>query len=186
MPKLMILVGSVREGRIGLRIAEWAKRAVDAYGRFDIDFADLAEIALPFMDEPKSPRLRQYTRAHTIEWSERVEASDVFLFLFPEYNYSYAPAIKNAIDYLHFEWHRKPVGFVNWGGNSGGTRAQVAFRVVVSALGLVITKGNVEINFPQRQVNDAGEFEPNEQQRLVLAAQLTEIVKLDQALTPLR
>ena len=186
MPKLMILVDSVREGRIGLRIAEWAKRAVEADGRFDIDFADLAEIALPFMDEPKSPRLRQYTRAHTIEWSERVEASDVFLFLFPEYNYSYAPAIKNAIDYLHFEWHRKPVGFVNWGGNSGGTRAQTALRPVVGALGMVMTKGSVEINFPQRQLNEAGEFVPNEQQATVLQLQLDELLGLDWALKPLR
>ena len=84
MPKLMIVVGSVREGRIGLRIAEWVKRAAEADGRFDIDFADLAEIALPFMDEPNHPRMRQYTKPHTIAWSERVDAADAFLFVFPE------------------------------------------------------------------------------------------------------
>lgn len=186
MPKLMIVVGSVREGRIGLPIAKWVQRAVEADGRFDIDFADLAEIALPFMDEPNHPRLRQYTKQHTFEWSERVDAANGFIFVFPEYNYSYAPAIKNAIDYLHVEWNRKPVAFVNWGGNSGGTRAQTALRPVVGALGLVMTKGSVEINFPQRQLNDDGEFVPNEQQATVLQLQLDELLTLDWALKPLR
>ncbi|MFT4199555.1 NADPH-dependent FMN reductase [Gordonia sp. (in: high G+C Gram-positive bacteria)] len=186
MPTLMIVVGSVREGRIGLPIAEWARRAADEDGRFDVDFADLAEIDLPFMDEPNHPRLHQYTKAHTVEWSKRAEAADAFLFVFPEYNYSYAPAIKNALDYLSAEWNRKPVGFVNWGGNSAGTRAQVALRPVVTGLGMVMTKGNVEINFPQKQVDDEGRFVPNEQQAAVLQAQFDEMLALDQALRPLR
>lgn len=186
MPKLMIILGSVREGRIGLPIAEWVKRTAEADGRFDVDFADLATIALPFMDEPKHPRLRQYSRPHTIEWSTRVDAADVFLFAFPEYNYSFGPVIKNALDYLNSEWNRKPVGFVNWGGNSGGTRAQTALRPVVGALGMVMTKGNIEINFPQRQISDEGEFVPNEQHTQVLKLQLDELLALDEALRPLR
>ncbi len=186
MPKLMILLGSVREGRIGLPIAEWVRRTAEADGRFDVDFADLAEIALPFMDEPNHPRLHQYTKPHTIAWSERVAAADVFLFLFPEYNYSYGPAIKNAIDYLNAEWNRKPVGFVNWGGNSGGTRAQTALRPVVAAVGMVTTKGSVEINFPQQHRGENGEFVPNEQQATVLQLQLDELLRLDEALRPLR
>lgn len=186
MPRLMILLGSVREGRIGLPIAEWVRRTAEDEGRFDVDFADLAEIALPFMDEPHHPRLRQYTKPHTVAWSKRVEAADAFVFAFPEYNYSYGPVIKNALDYLSAEWAGKPVGFVNWGGNSGGTRAQVALRPVVGALGLVITRGNVEINFPQKQITDAGVFEPNEQQRDVMSLQLDELARLDHALRPLR
>lgn len=186
MTTVMIVLGSVREGRIGLPIAEWVKATADADDRFDVDFVDLAELGLPFMDEPNHPRLKQYVKDHTKAWSARVEAADGFIFAFPEYNYSYSPAIKNALDYLHSEWDRKPVGFVNWGGNSGGTRAQVALRVVVSALGLVITKGNVEINFPQKQLTDDGVFEPNDQQRMVIEAQLDEIVFLSKALTPLR
>ncbi|SKZ70546.1 Uncharacterised protein [Mycobacteroides abscessus subsp. abscessus] len=56
----------------------------------------------------------------------------------------------------------------------------------MSALGLVMTKGNVEINFPQKQLTDDGIFEPNEQQSAVVKAQLDEIVKLSEALAPLR
>jgi NAD(P)H-dependent FMN reductase len=186
VPRLLIINGSVREGRVGLPIGEWVRTAAEADERFDVDYADLAEVRLPFMDEPNHPRLKKYTRPHTLAWSARVEAADAYLLVFPEYNYSYSPAIKNALDYLHSEWDRKPVGFVNWGGNSGGTRAQVALRPVVTALGLVLTKGNIEINFPQKQVDDDGAFEPTEQQRTVLGLMLDEMVALDAALAPLR
>ena len=186
MTRLMIVLGSVREGRVGLPIAEWVRKTAQADGRFDVDFVDLAELNLPLMDEPNHPRLRKYTKAHTIAWSERVAAADGFIFLFPEYNHSYSPGIKNALDYLNSEWHRKPVGFVNWGGNSAGTRAQAALKPVVAALGLVITMGNIEINFPQKQLSEASEFEPNGQQRDVLKLQLDEILALSEALKPSR
>ncbi|MFT4109290.1 NADPH-dependent FMN reductase [Propionicimonas sp.] len=186
MARLLIVNGSIREGRIGAPIGEWVRRTAEADGRFEVDYADLAELRLPLMDEPNHPRLKQYVHDDTIAWSQRVDAADGFIFLFPEYNYSYSAPIKNAIDYLHNEWNRKPVGFVNWGGNSGGTRAQAALRPVVTALGLVLTRGNVEINFPQRQLSDDGQFEPNEQQRLVLGMELKEIIALSEALAPLR
>lgn len=137
------------------------------------------------MDEPNHPSQRQYTKPHTIAWSERVEAADGFLFVFPEYNHSYSPAIKNALDYLVAEWDRKPVGFVNWGGNSGGTRAQVALRPVVANLGMVMTHGNIEINMPWGQLSEAG-FTPNDQQEAVLQSQLDEVLALSAALSPVR
>ncbi len=184
-PKLMIIVGSVREGRVGLPIAEWVREKARDDDRFEVDFADLKEIDLPLMDEPNHPRMQQYTKPHTLAWAERVEAADAFLFVFPEYNHSFAPAIKNALDYLVLEWDRKPVGFVNWGGNSGGTRAQAALRPVVTMLGMVMTHGLIEINFPGAQLED-GAFVPNEQQSTVLQSQLDELVRLDTALRPLR
>lgn len=185
MSTLMIILGSVREGRVGLPIAEWVRRTAEADGRFDVDFVDLAELALPPMDEPNHPSMRRYTRPHTVAWSERVAATDAFFFVFPEYNHSYAAPIKNAIDYLVVEWGRKPVAFVNWGGNSNGTRAQAALRPVVVSLGMVMTRGAVEINNPRKQVAD-GVFAPNEQQSAVLSSQLDELATLAPMLKPLQ
>ncbi|MFT4214248.1 MAG: NAD(P)H-dependent oxidoreductase [Microbacterium sp.] len=186
MPKLMIVNGSVREGRIAQPIAEWVRRVAEADGRFEVDDADLKQIALPLMDEPHHPRLRKYTKPYTLAWSERVEAAEAFVFVFPEYNHSFSPAIKNALDYLVHEWARKPVGFVNWGGNSGGTRAAAALVPVITALGMVRTRGNVEINMPGTRLDDDGAFVPSEQQQGVLGAQLDELVTLDAVLRELR
>jgi len=183
--KLMIVVGSVRPGRIGLPIAEWVSKAAQADGRFEIDFVDLAELALPFMDEPSHPRLRQYTQPHTIAWSERVDAADAFVFVTPEYNHSFSPALKNAMDYLSQEWWRKPVGFVSYGGVSAGSRGVTALEPVVVGLGLVRAGAEVEIPFAGKSVVD-GEFEADAKVSAILANQLDELVALSAALTPLR
>ncbi|GAB3804977.1 NADPH-dependent FMN reductase [Humibacter antri] len=186
MTRLMIVVGSVRNGRIGLPIAEWVRDTVERDGRFEVDWADLKEIALPLMTEPNHPRLRQYTQQSTIDWSERVDAADAFVFVQPEYNYSYAPALKNALDHLSREWWRKPLGTVSYGGISGGTRGVTALRVPEVAVGLVPTSANVEIPWAAKQIADDGAFEPNEHQERMLAAQLDELLALDHALAPLR
>ena len=56
--RLMIVIASTRPGRAGQPIGEWFRAKAEAYGEFEIDYADLAEINLPFMDEPNHPRLR--------------------------------------------------------------------------------------------------------------------------------
>lgn len=184
--RLMLVIGSVRPGRVGLPVSRWVEDRVSTDDRFDLDVADLAEIALPFMDEPAHPRLRQYSHRHTRDWSERVEAADAFIFVQPEYNYSYSPALKNALDYLSVEWHRKPLGTVSYGGISGGTRGVVALRPTVVALGLVPTVPNVEIAYVAQQIDDDGRFVPTDHHEHVLTAMLAEIHALDAALRPLR
>jgi NAD(P)H-dependent FMN reductase len=185
MSRVMIVVASVRPGRIGLPIAEWVRGAAEAHGGFEIDFADLVEINLPFMDEPSHPRLRQYTRQHTIDWSERVDAADAFIFVTPEYNHSYSPALKNALDYLIQEWWRKPAALVSYGGISGGTRGKTAIEPVLALLGLVRVGAEVEIPFAGRLVAE-GVFHPDEKEIAVLGKLLDEIAVLAEVLKPLR
>jgi len=179
--RLMIIVGSVRPGRVGLPIAAWVRERAEANGAFDVDFVDLAELNLPFMDEPNHPSLHRYTQPHTIAWSERVAATDAFLFVTPEYNHSYSPALKNAIDFLNREWWRKPLGFVSYGGVSGGTRGVVALSTVTQGLGLVKIGANVEVNFPKTQLVD-GVFVPNEKESAILEKELGELLDLSEVL----
>jgi NAD(P)H-dependent FMN reductase len=185
MPNLMIIVGSVRPGRVGLPIAEWVRSRAETDGRFEIDFVDLAELALPFMDEPNHPRLRQYTHPHTVAWSARVDAADAFVFVTPEYNYSYSPALKNALDFLNQEWWMKPVGFVSYGGVSSGTRGVVGLLPSVVGLGLVRVTANVELTFGGAQVHD-GVFVPGDKETAILGRELDELAALADGLRPLR
>jgi len=186
MIRLMVLVASVREGRIGLPIAQWVRERAEADARFEVDWADLKEIGLPLMDEPNHPKLRQYTKEHTRAWSARVQSCDAFVFVQPEYNYSFAPSLKNAIDYLHQEWGRKAVGTVSYGGISGGTRGTTAIRPTELVVGLVPTTVNVELAWAARQIGDDGGFEPTESNDRMLTSMLDEIVALDGALAALR
>ena len=161
-PTLMIVIGSTRPGRVGLPVAEWFRDRALAHGGFAIDVADLAEINLPFMDEPYHPRLRKYQHAHTKAWSARVEAADAFVFVSPEYNHGLSAPLKNAIDYLSQEWQYKPLGLVTYGGVSAGTRAAQMIKPIVAALKMVPMVEAVTIPFVSQFVDETGKFAPNE------------------------
>ena len=147
MPKLHVILASTRPGRAGEPIADWFVERALAHGAFDVELVDLAEVALPFMDEPNHPRLRRYTQEHTKAWSARVDSADAFVFVTPEYNYGLTAPLKNAIDYLHFEWQHKPVGFVSYGGVAAGTRAVQMLKQVVTTLKMVPIFEAVSIPF---------------------------------------
>lgn len=182
---LMIVVGSVRPNRAGLPVANWVRSVAESHGRFEVDFVDLKELALPFMDEPQHPAKRQYTHQHTLDWSARVDAADAVVLVSPEYNHSYGPALKNALDFLAQEWKHKPVGLVSYGGVSGGTRGVAALDPVLTTVGLVKTSHSVEIDYVGSHIAD-GVFTPTEKHQALMSHQLDDLTELAKALTALR
>lgn len=185
MPKLMILVASVRQGRAGLPISKWFVERATEHGGFDLDVADLKEIALPMHDEPGHPRFGKYEHAHTRAWSARVAAADAFVFVTPEYNFASPPALINALDYLYAEWAYKPVAFVSYGGLSGGTRSVQTTKLVVTSLKMVPLVEAVNIPFFSQQLKE-GVFEGTEAQAKSAKTVLDELVRWTGALATLR
>ncbi|WP_335980254.1 MULTISPECIES: NADPH-dependent FMN reductase [Streptomycetaceae] len=187
MAKLGIIVASTRPGRVGLPVAEWFEEEARTHGGFDeIDLIDLAEVALPFMNEPGHPRLGQYTHQHTRDWSARISGVDALVFVMPEYNYGYNAELKNALDYLHNEWLYKPVGFVSYGGVSAGTRAVQMVKQVVTTLKMTPVADAVSIPFVRQFVDDESKVQPNETMLASAKAMLDELVRVEEALRPLR
>lgn len=157
----MIISASVRQGRKGPSVAKWFQAIAEANTGFEIEFVDLADLDLPLMTEPNQPRQQKYTQDVTKAWAQRVEAAHAFVFVMPEYNHSYTAPLKNALDYLSLEWSGKPVGFVTYGGVSGGTRAQAALQPVILALGMRFTQPGVNIAFFSQHLTEDG-FQPND------------------------
>ncbi len=185
MPVLRIIIASTRPGRAGLPVATWFIGLAREHGGFDVEVTDLAEMDLPFMDEPKHPRLREYTHEHTRAWSEAVDASDAFVFVMPEYNFGINAPLKNAIDYLHREWHDKAVGFVSYGGIAAGTRAVQMTKQIVSAVKMLPVYEAVYIPFVARPIAD-GRFTPSDVTQDSASALLDELVRVEAALHTLR
>jgi len=104
----------------------------------------------------------------------------------PEYNYGFNAPLKNAIDYLHVEWQYKPVGFVSYGGVSGGTRAVQMLKQVVTTLKLMPLPEAVTIPFVAQFIDDEGAFAPNEMIEQSGKAMLDELVRVSGALAGLR
>jgi NAD(P)H-dependent FMN reductase len=185
-PQLQVMIASTRPGRVGLPVARWFTAAAEAHGAFALDVVDLAELDLPFLDEPQHPRLRRYEHDHTKRWSERVDRADAVALVLPEYNYGMNAPLKNALDYLHHEWAYKPVGFVSYGGVAAGTRAVQMTKLVITALRMTPVFEAVSIPFIRDKIDAGGNLQANETMDQAAAAMLDELVRVEAALRPLR
>lgn len=185
-PRLQIIIASTRPGRIGLPVAEWFRERAEEHGGFEIEVVDLAEVKLPFLDEPNHPRLRQYVHQHTKDWSATIDRADAYVFVMPEYNYGFNAELKNALDYLHWEWQYKPVGFVSYGGISAGTRAVQMIKQVVTTLKMVPVPEAVSIPFVKQFLSDDGEIHGNDVMRDAAKSMLDELQVLTGALKSVR
>ena len=186
VPKLLIVIASTRPGRVGLPVGEWFYERAVAHGGFEPELADLAVIDLPLLDEPNHPRLQQYTQEHTRQWSATVAAADAIVFVTAEYNYGYPAALKNAIDYLHHEWRRKPVGFVSYGGVSGGTRAVQQLKQIAQAVQLYAVAGGVIIPWVAQKIGEDGALQADEPLQDAAAVLLDELAEVGTALRATR
>ncbi|WP_323027623.1 NAD(P)H-dependent oxidoreductase [Gelidibacter japonicus] len=160
--QLKIIIGSTRPTRKGPIVADWFLKIAKQHPDFEVELLDLKEIDLPLMDEPNHPRVQKYTKAHTKKWSKTIDSADAFVIVTPEYNFGYPATLKNALDYLSVEWSDKPMGFVSYGGISGGTRAVQELKLPVTALGMMPIPQAVNIPFFAQFINDNDVFEANE------------------------
>lgn len=134
MLKIKIITGSVRPKRFNIQPATWIYKIAKQRKDIEVELLDLLKINLPFLDEPVPPSQNKYSKGHTKKWSKKIAEADGFVFVTPEYNHSYSPALKNAIDYLYFEWNYKPVSFVSYGSMAGGARAVEHLRAVAAEI----------------------------------------------------
>lgn len=186
MPRLIVIVGSTRPGRVGEPVADWFARCAKDHGGFDVDVADLAEIDLPLYDEPKHPVFGDYAHEHTRAWSARVAAADAIVLVSPEYNTGTSAALKNAIDFLNREWKYKPVGYVTYGGVSAGVRAMEHLVQVTSILGMVPVLPAVNIPFVGKRIGEDGRLDANDVMEKAAAGMLDELRKVEAATRQLR
>jgi len=187
MTTLKIILASTRPGSIGPDLGAWVRESAHRTGRFDrVEVLDLAQINLPFLDEPQHPRLGRYSRPHTFAWSDAVGSADSLVIVTPEYNSGFPAPLKNAIDFLHAEWKNKAVGVVSYGGGaSGGAGAARMLRPVTDAVGLVTSPTAVALPRAGGQVVD-GEFVATVDQQAAVDTMLSEIGELEVTLAPSR
>ncbi|MDP9860840.1 MULTISPECIES: NADPH-dependent FMN reductase [Streptosporangium] len=185
MPLLKVIVASTRPVRTGRAIGDWFTRHAVEHGGFDVELVDLAEVGLPFLDEPEDATTGNYVHQHTKDWSATIDAADAFVFVMPEYNYAFNAPLKNALDFLHREWAHKPVGFVSYGGLSGGLRAVELLKPVVTKLRMVPAGAAVTV-FRRKSVAADGTLTVDSTLSESASAMLEELGRLTQAMSVMR
>jgi NAD(P)H-dependent FMN reductase len=123
-----MIYGSVRPGRLCETVASWAAGQIAARANLQLDLID------PAADWP-------HLRDEHIR--EQIGRADAFVIVTPEHNHSYPGPLKVLIDVANAEWHAKPVGFVSYGGVSGGLRAVEHLRNVFVELHAVPIRDSV-------------------------------------------
>jgi NAD(P)H-dependent FMN reductase len=144
--RVAVIVGSVREGRFGSTVAGWFTGRAAERADVSVDVIDLAEVGLPltfpaFGSQPAPDAVRALQQV-----TPRLAAADAFVVVTPEYNHSFPASLKNLIDWHTTEWHAKPVGFVSYGGLSGGLRAVEHLRTVFAELHSVTVRDTVSFH----------------------------------------
>ncbi len=145
--RVAIIVASVREGRFGPIVARWFSDHAAAREDMTIDLIDLADF-----DHPVNMSQSEATRRFT----ERIGAADAFVVVTPEYNHSYPGPLKTALDSVGQEWRGKVVGFVAYGGMSGGLRAVEALRIVFAELHAATIRETVSFHGARGQFDEGG------------------------------
>lgn len=182
---LAIILCSTRPGRSGKPIADWLATTASQDDRFEVSLIDLAQVALPFMDEPDFPGTLNYTHEHTKAWSAQIAAADAIVWVQPEYNYSMCAPQKNAIDYLYHEWRYAATSFVSYGGISAGLRSVEHAKQALGAVGSIWTKAAVQIPFAANSIA-AGVYSPTEGVAHSVTSLLDELAELTATLAPAR
>lgn len=127
------ICGSLRRQSRNMGLLRKAKSVMPAGSRLEI--VPVGELPFYNADIEKPESVRKL-----VELSEHAQG---FVFASPEYNYSLAPALKNAIDWLSREpdlkpFYGKPGAIMGAGGGMGTCRSQNHLRQVCVYLNLLL------------------------------------------------
>lgn len=161
MVTIKVLTGSIRPQRFNMQPAKWIYSIAKQRSDINTELIDLEKIDLPFLDEAIPPSQHQYSKEHTKKWSKIIREADGFVFVTPEYNHSFSPVLKNALDYLFHEWNYKPVCFVSYGSLAGGARAVEQLRTVVGELKMYDLREQILLPNYWENLDEKGNYQFN-------------------------
>ena len=145
--KVVLIYGSARQDRFCDTVVDWALAELSAMKGFDVTTLDPADLSITAagLDTASKERVEA-----------RLSEADAFLIAVPEYNHGYPAALKAVIDSAYQPWHAKPIGFISYGGVSGGLRAVEQLRQVFAELHAVTIRDTVSLAHAWAQFDSAG------------------------------
>lgn len=126
MQNVAVIVGSLRRESINRKFAESIGKL--ASDRLNFSFVQIGDLPLYNDDLWQSPP------ESVLRLKSDVEAADAVLFVTPEYNRTFSPAIKNAID-----WGTRP-----WGKNSWADKPAAIIGTSPGAIGAAVAQNELK------------------------------------------
>lgn len=159
--KIGIIIGSVREKRLGEGVGRWVHEQASTRPEAEYELIDLRSFDVPVFTSGTNPMMadRKYDSDAVSGWSAAIDGCDGYVFVTPEYNHGVPGGFKNAVDSLGPEWVGKAVAFVGYGAD-GGVRSVEQWRQIIANFQMVDVRAQVSLSLFSEFTN--GEFTPLE------------------------
>ncbi|GGB41218.1 hypothetical protein GCM10011380_33370 [Sphingomonas metalli] len=125
---VLVLYGSYRSDRQGIRLADYLVRAFADRGA-TAELIDAKAIGLPMLDRMYKEYPAGTAPAALEELAGKIRAADAFVFVTGEYNWGQQPGLKNLTDHFLEEWFWRPAAIASYSaGRLAGAHASVAWH----------------------------------------------------------
>lgn len=149
--KIVVLVGTVRSERQGIKAARYVERALVARGH-DVTIVDPIVVQLPILDRMYKEYEKGAAPAVLEGLAQLYRSADAFVVVSGEYNHSIPPALSNLLDHFLEEYFFRPSAIVCYSaGAFGGVRAAMQLRAMLCELGMP----SISSLFPIPKIQDA-------------------------------
>ena len=135
---ILVLYGSYRRGRRGIRLADYLIRGFQTLGH-QAELIDAQAVGLPMLDLRYSDYPPGEAPAAITVPSARLSSADAFVFVAGEYNRGMQPGLKNLTDHYLKEFDRRPAGIASYSmGRFAGVNSHAAWTVTLNAMGMTV------------------------------------------------
>jgi NAD(P)H-dependent FMN reductase len=141
--RILVLYGSYRSDRMGIRLAQFVVEGFRARGD-DVELIDAREIGLPMLDRMYKEHPKGQAPSVLETLAGKIREADGFVFITGEYNWGMQPGLKNLTDHFLEEWFWRPAAIASYSaGRFAGARAAVAWHGTLSEMGMVVTSSTI-------------------------------------------
>jgi NAD(P)H-dependent FMN reductase len=143
--RILVLYGSYRSDRLGIRLADFIVAGVRARGA-SADLIDAKNIGLPMLDR----MYKEYPAGSAPPVMEalaaKIRAADAFIFVAGEYNWGMQPGLKNLTDHFLEEWFWRPAAIASYSaGRLSGARSGFLWHGTLSEMGMVVISSTLTV-----------------------------------------
>lgn len=155
--RYLVLYGSYRRDRAGIRLARYAVSELGKLGH-DVELIDAKAVGLPMLDRMFKEHAPGEAPAAMAELAEKITAADGFVFVTGEYNWSMQPGLKNLTDHYLEEWFWRPAAIISYSfGRFAGARAGLAWHGTLSEMGMVVISSTIAVGQIGKSLTEDGE-----------------------------
>jgi len=180
--KILAFTPSLRAASTNKRLAAWAAEIADQNGA-EVDLADFHDFDMPAYDGDLQEK---GLPPGALKFADRIHKADGLLIATPEYNYSIAGNLKNAIDWVsrvtHQPFRGKSALLLSASiGPMGGVRGLWQTRIPLEGLGVFVYPDMYTLPHSHSAFDPFGKFE-DEKNQLRLEKIVKEYLKVASAL----